>query len=285
MESIQLGVPAESGEVDNNTGAANAPGAGERSAPLSERPEWVPEKFFKDGVIDYKGITASYTELEKKQGSKSSEGVEGKTNDAPKLDATPPASIPGVAAERTAHFSEEIKSAGKLSDASYDELAKLGYPKPVVDAYVRGLGADQEIAAVGIANKQIEEIVTSVGGADKLGDMLQWAKNTWTPADLKVYDDAVSSKDVSKVKMAVAGLKAAYVDANGSQPSYLNLGGNSRPANGTGVEPFASEDDVASAMANPKYHSSEEYRQKVYARLRVSKVFPNSRDVTKVRRS
>ena len=37
---------------------------------VAERPEWLPEKFFKDGVADYEGLAKSYTEAESYIGKK-----------------------------------------------------------------------------------------------------------------------------------------------------------------------------------------------------------------------
>jgi hypothetical protein len=285
-DSIQLGAgeqPASGTEsTDNNAGAANQPGAGESSAPLMARPDWVPEKFFKDGVIDYKGMASSYSELEKKQGQQPT--GEPKAGDEPKPEdkPVPPApAIPGVTPERVTHFTEEITKGGKLSDASYEELAKLGYPKPVVDAYVRGLNADAEVSTARLAESQLIEIQNSVGGTEKLGEMIGWAKANWSADDQRIYNEAVSSGDVAKVRNAVKGLKTAYDSENGEEPQYL---GGRKPAGVDGITPYASEEDVARDMGKPEYKNSEEFRQKVYARLKVSNVFAQSQDYTKVKR-
>ena len=37
---------------------------------VAERPEWLPEKFFKDGTPDYEGLAKSYTEAESYIGKK-----------------------------------------------------------------------------------------------------------------------------------------------------------------------------------------------------------------------
>jgi hypothetical protein len=246
------------------------------------RPDWVPEKFFKDGVIDYKGMASSYSELEKKQGQQPT--GEPKAGDEPKPEdkPVPPApAIPGVTPERVTHFTEEITKGGKLSDASYEELAKLGYPKPVVDAYVRGLNADAEVSTARLAESQLIEIQNSVGGTEKLGEMIGWAKANWSADDQRIYNEAVSSGDVAKVRNAVKGLKTAYDSENGEEPQYL---GGRKPAGVDGITPYASEEDVARDMGKPEYKNSEEFRQKVYARLKVSNVFAQSQDYTKVKR-
>lgn len=299
-DQIQLGsleaamASGEPGE-DNNAGSPNQPGAGERSAPLMARPDWVPEKFFKDGVIDYKGMALQNAELEKqfhasRQPKDKSDEVktgEPKADDKPASDSptpTPP-QIPGVAAERVTHFTNEITKDGKLSDASYEELAKAGYSKQMVDAYVRGLNADAEVkqatTEAQLAQEQINEIKASVGGDEALKDMLGWAKANWSKARLDAYNEAVGSRNFEIVKMAVSGLKSAYAEENGEAP---NLIGGRPPSGPTGVQPYASDADVARDMAKPEYKTSEEFRQKVYARLKISDVFTSSKDYTKVKR-
>lgn len=299
-ESLEMGAGEQSApnSTDNNVGSADAPGAGERSTPLMQRPDWVPEKFFKDGVIDYKGMASSYSELEKKQSQGSSNESKGSTvqgeagkepagsGDSKTESKGEPIAIPGVAADRVAHFSNELREGGTLSEGSYAELAKYGYPKAVVDAFIRGQQADAEVATrveqARIADTQINEIKASVGGDAELGKMLGWAKANWSPADQKVYNDAVSSGDVAKVKMAVQGLKAAYVEEHGEQPQYLS---GRKPADLGGVEPYLNAEEVTADMAKREYKESESFRQKVAKRLAASNVFGNSRDVTKVQRS
>lgn len=287
-DAIQTGAGNQPpASVDGNAGSANAPGAGERSSAMMQRPDWVPEKFFKDGVIDYKGMATSYSELEKKQGgapaSKPDANAQAPAS-KPDANQAPAPNIPGIAQDRMTHFTNEMTKDGKLSDQSYEELAKVGYPKPVVDAFIRGQRADAEIEQAKLADKQIAEIKGSVGGDENLSQMLQWAKANWSQADQKVYNDAVASGDVAKVKMAVNGLKAAYDEANGTDPNYINLGGHRAPVL-PGVEPFRSDTEVVDAMRDPRYNRSESYRQEVARRLAVSDVFMQSRDVTKVSRS
>jgi hypothetical protein len=269
--------------VDNNAGSKNAPGSWETVA-VQERPAEIPEKFFKDGVINYKEMAKSYVELEKK-GSIPAPVAENKPIiPAPVADNKPapiqaPLVIPGVDAPSVAKYTDELSTAGKLSDESYAALQKAGYPKSVVDAYVKGLTAesDQAEAVSGalIADKQITEITNSVGGQEVLTDMLTWATNNLEASDLAAYNKAVGSSDVGQVKLAVNGLFHAYSQAQ--DPGLLK---GYKGTNFSTVEPFHSNDEVVQAMQNPLYDRDPAYRAKVAERLRVSDVFRQSRDVT-----
>ncbi len=282
---VEANIPAGEqapAQVDNNAGTANAPGAGE-TVTLMERPDWVPEKFFKDGVVNFRDMARSYSELEGKQSKPTPLGEQ---TPAPQQAATKPApiqeplAIPGVAAPELAKFTNELSTDGKLSPASYEALVKVGYPKIVVDAYIKGLSADanqaEAVSQALIADKQIAEITTSVGGEKVLGEMLQWATANLEAGDLAAYNKAVSSPDVSQVRLAVNGLYHAY-----SQGQPPNLVKGQRPGEFSTVEPFNSNEEVVAAMQNPKYDKDPAYRAMVAERIRVSDVFRQSRDLRK----
>lgn len=270
--------------TDNNVGSANAPGAGEL-VPFMERPQWVPEKFFKDGHVNMKALAESYGELEKSRGQQppkeagqqqQQQNVPVVTQKEGESNTPAPVSIPGVPQESLTKYTGEVTKDGKLSDGSYDELAKLGYPKAVVDAYVRGLTADSEIAGRDAAGKATSEIISSIGGEAVLADMIEWAGVNLSPADLKVYNEAVSSGDASKVKMAVQGLHHAYTKSEGIEPQSLSGG---RPPMGDGVVPFQSNEEVVRAMSDKRYERDPAYRATVEKRLMASNVFNQSVDV------
>lgn len=286
------GTEAPAAPVDNISSGVDAPGAGEFSDAMMERPAYVPEKFFKDGRINIKALAESYGELEKSRstqpktestpapGSTSTEGT--KPGEAPKTDGQtqnpPQIVIPGVNQASMEHYSKEIQKDGKLSDASYGDLAKLGYPKTVVDAYVKGLMADamvnNAVSETKLAMQEVSNITASIGGEKVLGEMLQWASSNLSPQELAVYNEAVSGSDAAKVKMAVHGMYHAFKEAKG--PSLI---GGRPPVNaGSNVVPFKSVDEVVLAMQNPRYDKDPSYRQEIEARIAVSNVFGQSRE-------
>lgn len=270
--------------VDNNADGANAPGAGE-TITLQQRPEWVPEKFFKDGVVNFKEMAKSYGELEKAKSApapvKSEAAPVQQTPEqiAAQAAADKAFTIPGVSKASLDGYTAELTKDGKLSEKSYTDLVALGYNKTMVDAYIKGMTVDQTVnqavSQARIADKQIAEITTAVGGQQVLGEMLQWAVANLEPAELKAYNEAVSSSDVSRVKLAVNGLYHEY--SKTVDPALLQ---GERSALST-VEPFLSNEEVVAAMQNPKYDRDPAYRAMVAERIRVSDVFQQSRAIQK----
>ena len=267
----------------------NAPGAGEHSPALMQRPDWVPEKFFKDGVINYKDLAQSYKELEKGHSQTPAAKGEGATQEQQPIQQAPLdiPTVPGVEAERINFFTQEITTQGKLSDTSYSELDALGYPKAVVDVYVAGLMKDvavqDAIEYTRQADAQIADVKASIGGEAVLQDMLQWAKVNLSDPDKKVYDAAVNSGDAARMKMAVNGLHSRFISQHGREPQYVNVGGNRLPG-ASAAEPFNNSAEVAAAMAKPQYKTDANYRAQVAERLRVSDVFSSSRDTSTIQR-
>jgi hypothetical protein len=280
--TIPAGESAPAAE-DNNAASANAPGSWE-TITLMERPSEIPEKFFKDGVLNVKELAKSYGELERVKGAPApaanTETIPAKPaeNVPAPVKIQEPMAIPGVAAPAVAKYTDELTSQGKLSDASYAELQKAGYPKTVVDAYIKGLTADQDQSAAVegalIADKAITEITNSVGGQEVLSEMLAWATANLEPTDLEAYNKAVGSSDVSQVRLAVNGLYHAFSQAQA--PGLLK---GYKGSNFSTVEPFLSNDEVVTAMQNPKYDRDPAYRAMVAERIRVSDVFSQSKDL------
>lgn len=155
----------------------------------------------------------------------------------------------------------EFAEKGVLSDATFDKLAKSGIPRNVAEAYIEGQRA--------LASKYDGEITSAVGGEDKYNAMLTWAKGLPT-AEKQAFNDAVMSRDVNRAKLAVNGMWARYVKANGNPPTLVNGTVN---GSGSAVQPFKSQAEVTKAMADNRYRSDPAYRQEVVERLRVSQVF------------
>jgi hypothetical protein len=247
------------------------------------KPDYVPDQFWKDGKIDHEGLAKSYTELRKKLDSKPAAPAgeqkpaekpaeqkpaasEQKPEDKPNGEQTPKAdaasTVPGVTAEQTAKYTKEIAEGGKLSDTSYEELAKAGYPKTVVDAYLRGIQADQAAAEA-----QISEVKKIAGGDEGYSAMADWMANNLSEAELTEYNELVNSGKTSVIKHAVKSMHERYTEAMGGQEPKL-LGGK---PNGPTGEHFRSNEELKQAMKDPRYKKDNAYRKEVEAKLARSK--------------
>jgi hypothetical protein len=230
-----------------------------------DRPEALPEKF--KSVED---LAKAYSELEKKLGqpkqaeelkedenkqSDSKEPEEGEKEGEKSEDQTE-----APKTHNLAKFSEEWAEKGELSEDSYKELQKLGYPQEFVDTYIEGFQALQD--------RQVGEVYKTVGGEENYKAMIEWASANLPENEVESYDNIVTSNDPSQAKLAVKGLWAQYTEANGKQPKLI--GGSQSGV--SSVTPFRSTAEVVKAMSDPRYSSDSAYRKDVEKRLEFSDV-------------
>jgi hypothetical protein len=170
---------------------------------------------------------------------------------------------------------------GKMADGSFsaeDAKAigdKLGLPAAVVEGYakprtaVKGdQGKPAAKADTGITADQYGQIVTSVGGEAEYQKLTDWArKGGVTPQEAEGFNAAMDTGNVAVIMQAVRGLKAMRDAASGTEPAR-RIGGGPAPS----VEPFATQAEMATAMSDPRYDTSETYRNQVMARVAVSRI-------------
>lgn len=156
-------------------------------------------------------------------------------------------------------FEAEFATNGKLSDTSYDALAKAGIPRANVDAYIEGMAAKAELAK--------QAIYTSVGGEQSYTNMIAWASTNLTEGEKAAYNEAINTANPEKYMLALNGLKARYEGAVGKEPALVT-----GKAAGTTDGTFGSWKEVSLAMQDPRYGKDPAYRREVETKLQASKL-------------
>lgn len=140
-----------------------------------------------------------------------------------------------------------------LTDEDYAKLAKQGYSKTIVDNYINGQIALNETTR--------QTAFAQAGGEEAYKKMVTWAASNLTDSERTAYDNMVNDSPEAR-QLAIEGLKAKYVAANGTEGSLV--GGTSASS---GVLPFQSRAQVTEAMRDPRYKSDPAYRSEVEARM------------------
>lgn len=230
----------------------------------SERPEWLPEKFKSP-----EDLAKAYSELEKRLGqprapeapaapAPAAEG-EAPKQDSLTIDEQAAGAVESAGLDMDA-LSQEWAEKGTLSEESYEKLTKVGFPRELVDDYIR--------LKSGEATNIVSEIKSSVGGDQAFNDMVAWAKTSWTPNQLRAYNDGVNSGDAAKMRLAVQALAADYKANNGSVPRLVSGGNGPVSAGG-----YRSQAEFLADIQNPKYREDPAFRADVEARLAKSSIF------------
>ena len=223
------------------------PKEGTSTEDKTERPEWLPEKF-----QNAEELAKAYGELEKQFSSR------------PKEEVKEDVKIPEKATEPQANsldkFYNEYAEKGSLSEKSYQDLAKQGLDKQLVDGYIEGQKA--------LADNHTKAIQDVVGGKDRYGDLMDWASKNLTEGEQTAFNNMVDGGTLDEAKLAVQGLMTkAGVNANPNQPSLFEGTSDVTPN-----DAYESVSQVTDAMNDPRYEKDPAYRKKVADKLARSTV-------------
>ena len=209
-----------------------------------DRPEWLPEKF-----SNAEELAKAYGALEKEFSTRPKEEV--KTAEETKAEEVPQQGLD--------KYYEEYAEKGELAETSYNELAKLGLDKTLVDSYIEGQNLISDTNT-----KQIQDIA---GGKEEYTELVNWATDNLSDAEVKVFNDMVEGGDIETAKFAVQGLMSK-AGANPKQPSLFE--GTSDVVS---KDAFASVAQVTEAMNDPRYETDPAYRRMVEEKIGRSQVF------------
>jgi len=228
----------------------------------TDRPQWLPEKFKSP-----EDLAKAYSELESKLGGKKEQPQaepEAKPEAKPQesLEITPDTQVAEELSSKGLNlqdFSSEFAQKGELSTESYEKLAKAGYPRDVVDNYIAGQNARAQLFEADVKN--------SIGGDKAFTEMVEWAKANVSPNELSTYNEAVSSGNPDKAKLAVLGMYQKFSSARPAEPNLVS--GNSK---GGTTDAYESMAQMKEDMKNPLYKSDPAFRSKVQAKLARSNI-------------
>lgn len=213
----------------------------------SERPEWLPEKFNSP-----EDLAKSYAELEKKMSAPKDDAPE----DPPTEQVEPEQSTGEPQFDK---FAEEFASSGELSDDSFDELAKMGYPREMVETYIKGMQTAQTADA--------NAVMDVAGGTEGYKELTDWALNNMPETELQLYNQMVET-GTDNAKMAVEWLMSKREAAEGVEPNLVS-GKSQAPAK----DEFRSTAEVVAAMKDARYGKDPAYTKDVEDKLSRSSVF------------
>ena len=215
----------------------------EEAEPKAEKPkvsEFVPENgYLDDGSINYDTVTETYGEA---------------VTEKLKAAGVDPWTI-------SSQFHE---SGGEVTDEMVSTLTNAGFSEKAVRSYFAGRASEQGYGATAedITESQINEIKQSVGGDQTYANVVNWAKSSLDQEQTNAFDEIVNSGSVQAIKLAVAGLKAQYDNANGVEGRMVT---GKAPVNSGDI--YRSQAELVAAMNDPRYDRDPAYRQDVIEKL------------------
>ena len=160
------------------------------------------------------------------------------------------------------HFEENN---GTLNDEMYDQLAKAGLSKDIVNNYLNGL-RDQvgyTPAEPVLTAQEVEEIKGLAGGDEAYDNLMEWAGQYLDKDAQNEYDAVLQTANKSAIKFAVTALKGKYEESQG-RDSRIVTGKQSS------TESYRSMAEVVRDMNKPEYTTDEAFRDDVIRKLSAS---------------
>ena len=216
-------------------------------------------------------LEKAYIELEKKLGSdgqeKETPEAEAETESEEVLpeESEEGSKEPSPAVALVTEASEEYyANDGKLSEETIEKFSSMS-SKDLVNAYmdiVKNNPQDQAAPAQDISDADINTIKNSVGGDQQYDNIVKWADANLDDKATEAFDNVISSGNVQMIRLAVAGLKAQFDEANGYEGRMLT-----GKAAKTSSDVFRSQPELVAAMSDPRYDMDPAYRQDVMEKL------------------
>jgi hypothetical protein len=210
---------------------------------------------------DAQELERAYIELEKKLGSRDTE--EGETTEPQVEEQQQEPSEYSSQIEAISKAAEEFNSKGELSAETLAQFEQMS-SKELVQAYFeyeQGLPAMDAPQSVELSQSDINTIQNSVGGEAAYQQLVGWAAQNFSEAEIQAFDNVVDSGNVAAINLALAGLQARYTDANGYEGNMIQ-GKAAAPA-----DSFKSQAEVVRAMSDPKYDKDPAYRDEIMQKL------------------
>jgi hypothetical protein len=210
---------------------------------------------------DAQELERAYIELEKKLGSR--DGQEEETSESEPQDQQEERTEYSSQIEAISRASEEFNSNGELSAETLAQFEQMS-SKELVQAYFeyeQSLPSLDAPQSVELSQGDINTIQNSVGGEAAYQQLVGWAAQNFSEAEIQAFDNVVDSGNVAAINLALAGLQARYTDAVGYEGNMIQ-GKTAAPA-----DTFKSQAEVVRAMSDPKYDRDPAYRDEIMQKL------------------
>ena len=155
---------------------------------------------------------------------------------------------------------EESQAEGDFKKETLDQLKGMN-PTDLAQEYLNYRAASEQPKSE-LTDKDIDSLYDIAGGKKGYSDMMAWAKSNLPPDEIKMFDNVVNQNDPNSAYFAVKSLHYRYSDTQGVDGQLLS--GKAAP---TAAPGFRSQQELVTAMSDPRYDKDPAYRQEVIQKL------------------
>tara|TARA_S200002703_G_scaffold112408_1_gene97950 strand:+ start:198 stop:938 length:741 start_codon:yes stop_codon:yes gene_type:complete len=189
-------------------------------------------------------LEAAYLELQKKLGSQNGEQEDVQAE----LEET-------FEVDWLAEAYNSINESGELSEELVQQISEMNG----MDVFNAMQG--QQPVGRDLSESEMSSVYQAVGGQDQYGNLISWAQENFSEAEINAYDSVIESGDIAQINLALQALYYRYTDAMGQEGELLQ----GKPA--ASQSTFRSQQELIQAMNDPRYDNDPAYRQDVLSKL------------------
>ena len=159
---------------------------------------------------------------------------------------------------------EEATSGDEFSEELTKEIQNMA-PTDIANAYLDYRQKQEQQPTAGsrdFSTDEITQLKSIVGGDKNYTNMIDWAQKSLNEQEVKMFDAVMERGDPLSAFFAVRSLAYAYNDAIGYDGNMVQ-GKAPRQSN----DQFRSQQEVARAMADPRYDEDPAYRRDIMEKL------------------
>ena len=252
---------AETFTINNNTESEVLTAEEQDSLAVGEKLVEEQEGLLAGKYENAQELEKAYIELQKKLGSEDAGSLqEGDKTSEEEVEETVDSPAASLISEASAEYYSNDNSLSEETIAKFSEMSSTD----LVNAYVESLKSAPatQTAEVDMTDAQVNQIQNSVGGEQQYNQVVSWAAENLPAAQVNAFDQLIGTGNTEAIKLAVAGIKAQYDDANGYEGRTLQ-----GKAPRTDADIFRSQAELVAAMSDPRYDSDPAYRADVIQKL------------------
>jgi len=157
---------------------------------------------------------------------------------------------------------EESTSQEEFSPELTEEISKMSSTE-LANMYLDYRQANQGAEpARDFSEEEIQQLQGVVGGKDNYTNMIDWAQKSLNEQEVNMFDAVMAKGDPLAAFFAVRSLAYAYNDAVGYDGNVVQ---GKAPKQNT--DQFRSQQELITAMSDPRYENDPAYRQDVMDKL------------------
>jgi len=208
-------------------------------------------------------LEKAYMELEKKLGSGSRDEPEEESYD--EEPAQEESRDYSDISDLFALAGDEYSESGQLSAETLEAFSSMS-SQELVQAYFEMQAQQPSQSGRELSNQEVNQLQNLVGGQQAYNQLTSWAAENFSEGEIEAFDSLIESGNTNAIQLALQALYYRYTDAMGVEGNMLT----GKPARSQ--DAFRSQQELISAMSDPRYDSDPAYRQDVINKLERSDI-------------